>query len=101
MISCGEAVVSPRFQHITSRRPARLQHEAERLRAQGYAFDDEEAEIGVGCIGTVIYDATNSIVAGLSVSAPVERRKTEWVDDLLQAARQISEELGYRPDESN
>ncbi len=90
----------PAYTRNTINTPSRLQHEAERLRAQGYAFDDEEAEIGVGCIGAVIYDATNNIVAGLSVSAPIDRRKTEWVDNLLQAARQISEELGYRPDES-
>ena len=75
----------------------RLQKEAEQLRAQGYAYDDEEAEIGVGCIGALIYDATDNIVAGLSVSAPIERRKSDWVEILLHAARQISEELGYRP----
>jgi len=74
----------------------RLNKEAEQLRAQGYAFDDEEAEIGVGCIGALIYDASGNIVAGLSVSAPIERRQSEWIDNLLQAARQISEELGYR-----
>jgi DNA-binding IclR family transcriptional regulator len=74
-----------------------LQKEIDRLRTQGYAYDDEEAEIGVGCIGALIYDATDNIVAGLSVSAPIERRKPEWVEILLQAARQISEELGYRP----
>ena len=74
----------------------RLLKEAERLRAQGYAFDDEEAEIGVGCIGTLIYDASGSIVAGLSVSAPIERRQSDWVNNLLQAAGEISEQLGYR-----
>ena len=74
----------------------RLNKEAQQLRAQGYAFDDEEAEIGVGCIGALIYDSTGNIVAGLSVSAPIERRQSEWIDNLLQAARQISEELGYR-----
>ena len=74
----------------------RLNKEAQQLRTQGYAFDNEEAEIGVGCIGALIYDATGNIVAGLSVSAPIERRQSEWIDNLLQAARQISEELGYR-----
>jgi DNA-binding IclR family transcriptional regulator len=75
--------------------------EVEQLHAQGYAFDNEEAEIGVGCIGTLIYDATGNIVAGLSVSAPIERRQSEWVNNLLQAARQISEELGYHADPAN
>jgi len=75
--------------------PALLK-EAERLRTQGYAFDDEEAEIGVGCIGTLIYDHGANIIAGLSISAPIERRQSAWVDNLLQAAREISEEFGYR-----
>ncbi|MGD8933470.1 MAG: IclR family transcriptional regulator [Gammaproteobacteria bacterium] len=75
--------------------PALLQ-EAERLRSQGYAYDDEEAEIGVGCIGTLIYDASGNIIAGLSISAPIERRQASWANNLLQAAREISEELGYR-----
>jgi len=74
-----------------------LQNGAEQLRAQGYAYDDEEAEIGVGCIGALVYDATDNIVAGLSVSAPIERRKSDWIPILLKAAGQISEELGYRP----
>ena len=75
----------------------KLLNEANRIREQGYAYDNEEAEIGVGCIGTLIYDARGNIVAGLSVSAPIERRQDKWVERLLQAARQISEELGYRP----
>lgn len=77
--------------------PALLQQSAQ-IRKQGFAFDDEEAEIGVGCIGALIYDASGSIVAGLSVSAPIERRKREWAEMLQLAARQISEALGYRED---
>ena len=72
-----------------------LLREAERLRSQGYAYDDEEAEIGVGCIGTLIYDASGNIIAGLSISAPIERRQASWANNLLQAAREISAEFGY------
>jgi DNA-binding IclR family transcriptional regulator len=88
----------PSYTRNTINELPRLLEEAAMLRSQGYAFDDEEAEIGVGCIGTLIYDATGNIVAGLSVSAPIERRRNEWVDKLLAAAREISEEMGYRPD---
>ena len=87
----------PSYTRNTINDLGRLKKEAESLRRQGYAFDDEEAEIGVGCIGTLIYDATGSVIAGLSISAPIERRRTEWVDDLVEAAGKISEELGYRP----
>ncbi|MGV2873830.1 IclR family transcriptional regulator [Colwellia sp. E150_009] len=63
---------------------------------RGYAFDNEEAEMGVGCIGTLIYDKYGEVIAGLSVSAPIERRKNEWAKPLVKAAKSISTKLGYR-----
>jgi DNA-binding IclR family transcriptional regulator len=65
--------------------------------ARGYALDDEEAEIDVGCIGALIRDGQGNVVAGLSVSAPIERRRTAWVDDVITAADAISAKLGYKP----
>jgi len=61
---------------------------------QGYALDNEEAEIDVGCIGALLYDGTGKVVAGLSVSAPIERRRQAWVAEVQAAARQISAQLG-------
>lgn len=63
---------------------------------RGYGLDNEEAEIGVGCIGVVLYDSTGNITAGLSVSAPMERRRSEWVDDIKTVGEQISAQLGYK-----
>ncbi|WP_271270630.1 IclR family transcriptional regulator [Aliamphritea hakodatensis] len=63
--------------------------------AQGYALDNEEAEIDVGCIGVLLYDRTGNITAGLSVSAPIERRKNAWIEDLQAAGKAISAQLGY------
>lgn len=62
----------------------------------GYALDNEEAELGVGCIGTLIRDASGKVVAGLSVSAPIERRRDEWIKKIMQAGAQLSTQLGYR-----
>ncbi len=66
-------------------------------RARGYALDNEEAEIGVGCIGVLIRDASGAAVAGLSVSAPRERRQDAWIEQVQAAAGEISAALGYRP----
>lgn len=62
---------------------------------EGYAMDDEEAEIGVGCIGVLLLEKSGNVSAGLSVSAPIERRRDEWIEDLINAGREISQQLGY------
>lgn len=62
---------------------------------QGYAFDNQEAEEGVGCISALVYDAGGEVAGGLSISAPIERRRDEWIPLLKQAAKDISERLGY------
>lgn len=61
---------------------------------QGFAFDNEEAEEGVGCIGVLIYAEGKHVVGGLSISAPIDRRKDEWVKLVVDAGKQISERLG-------
>ncbi|MDX1812739.1 MAG: IclR family transcriptional regulator C-terminal domain-containing protein, partial [Gammaproteobacteria bacterium] len=60
----------------------------------GYAYDNEEAEEGVGCIGVLIYNKKKEVVAGLSISAPIERRKDDWVKLIKAAGQKISERLG-------
>jgi DNA-binding IclR family transcriptional regulator len=72
-----------------------LKVEARKDVAQGYALDNEEAELGVGCIGVVIRDGSGNVAAGLSVSAPIERRKEEWIPLVQEAGRRISARLGF------
>lgn len=56
----------------------------------GFAYDDEEAEAGVGCIGVLVHNEAGQIVAGLSISAPIERRRDEWVDLVKETARELA-----------
>lgn len=60
----------------------------------GFAYDDEEAETGVGCIGVLVHDDNGQIVAGLSISAPIDRRRDEWIDLLKNTALRLSARLG-------
>ena len=69
-----------------------MQHVSGCLRA-GFAYDDEEAEAGVGCIGILVHGNDGEIVAGLSISAPIERRRDEWVEALKATAQALSERL--------
>jgi len=66
-----------------------------RDRENGYALDNEEAELGVGCIGVLIRDGSGHVAAGLSVSAPIERRQADWVPLVVEAGRRISARLGF------
>lgn len=72
----------------------RLLHEVHQVSVDGCALDNEEAEEGVGCIGILIYDNTGSVVGGLSISAPIERRNDAWIPMVKDAAQRISERLG-------
>jgi IclR family acetate operon transcriptional repressor len=72
-----------------------LLKEVHECNTRGYALDNEEAELGVGCIGALIRGSNGEIVAGLSISAPIERRKDEWATLLQDSARIISQQMGY------
>lgn len=72
-----------------------LQKDLAFVREYGYARDNEELELGVRCIAAAIYDHTGSLVAGLSISAPVDRMQDGWSGLLMQAAASISSSLGY------
>jgi IclR family transcriptional regulator, carbohydrate utilization repressor len=59
------------------------------------AFDREELELGVRCIASSIYNDRGELVAGLSISAPTERLKTSWQEELMATTAYISAALGY------
>ncbi len=79
---------------------ARLERELSLVRARGYARDNEELELGVRCMAAAIRDDSGRLIAGLSISAPVDRLKDEWLEDLIATANDISGVLGYRVAES-
>ncbi|MDD3517200.1 MAG: IclR family transcriptional regulator [Chromatiales bacterium] len=86
----------PAYTPRTLNDPERLLAAADKALENGFAFDDEEAETGVGCIGALVRDGSGTAVAGLSISAPIERRRNEWAPLLIDAACRISERLGFR-----
>jgi DNA-binding IclR family transcriptional regulator len=55
---------------ITSR--AELEHELERIRERGYAYDEEEFSEGVGCVAAAAIE-NDVVIAAYTVSAPAER----------------------------
>jgi len=72
-----------------------LERELALVRRHGYSRDNEELELGVRCIAAGVYDDTGALLAGLSLSAPAERMRDDWIPVLLNTAAHISEALGY------
>jgi DNA-binding IclR family transcriptional regulator len=85
----------PAFTPRTLATVERLGNDIRRSLKRGYALDNEEAEPGVGCIGVLIRDAGGTAVGGLSISAPIERRRSEWVAEVAEAGRTLSRRLGF------
>ena len=82
---------------ITTRQD--LEREIAESRARGWAYDNEECEIGARCIAFPIYNYTGKIVAAFSVTGLVARMSDAFLDSRLEllkeTAAQISRELGY------
>jgi len=76
-----------------------LIEELETVRLQGYAYDNEECEMGLRCVAAPIYDYSERIIAGLSISGPTVRMEQDilhrHLDLILPVAKQISINLGY------
>jgi len=72
--------------------------EMEKIRATGFAFDDEEKNPGMRCIAAPILNFFGEAVAGISVSGPTHRmtlaRTEEISNAVMQAAVTLSHGLG-------
>lgn len=73
-----------------------LRHELDRVRAQGFALDDEEQELGVRCVAVPVPTSTPWCRLALSVSGPTERMSRERAVTVVPDLRRIAEDLGRR-----
>ena len=76
-----------------------LREELERVRARGFAIDDEENEAGVRCIGAVVPDSRGEALGAISVSAPAGRmtlaRAKQTGPRVVAAGQEIARRLGH------
>jgi len=86
----------PQFTRNTLTTVGALQKDLDRIRRNGYAVDNEEAELGVRCIGAGVRNDAGALVAGLSVSAPADRMKSAWSGLVKDTAEKISRSIGHR-----
>jgi DNA-binding IclR family transcriptional regulator len=74
-----------------------LERDLERIQRQGYATDNEEAEIGVRCVAAGIRDDAGRLIAALSLSTPADRMKPQWGPLVKETADRISRAIGHQP----
>lgn len=89
-----------RYTEHTLTTKAGLTAELDAAVSLGYAVVVEEFETGLNAIAAPILDYTGKTTAALSISGPVyrfdETRMRAIVPDVLAAAAEISEKMGYR-----
>ncbi len=91
-----------RFTEHTITEPLALASELQRVRAAGYAYDDEEHEAGVRCVAAPVFDAQGRVAAAVSVSGPSVRLTDNRMEGLralvVGSAGEISAKLGFASD---
>lgn len=72
----------------------------ETIRRAGIAYDEEEHETGIHCIAAPVYSHNRSLVAGISVTAPVYRvsraQLDKWAGLVQAAAAAIMDDMAFR-----
>ena len=80
---------------------ARMKDELARVKATGYAVNDEELLPGYLVLAAPVLDSSRRTVGAVSVTLPVDRehseRKSLYAVLLCEAARTTSIQLGYIP----
>jgi IclR family transcriptional regulator, KDG regulon repressor len=77
-----------------------LERHLETVRAQGFAYDEEERAIGIRCVAAPIHDHNGDVVASMSISGAAFRMVGAHLEEsrvaVVDGAAAISEELGWR-----
>jgi len=67
-----------------------LRAELERIRRDGYAVDDEEAEPGGRCIAAPVRDDRGEIIAAVSITGPSTRMKSDRIGPLAAIVMRVA-----------
>jgi DNA-binding IclR family transcriptional regulator len=93
----GRTGLARRTEH-TIVRVGDLMSELGRVKARGYAIDDEENEVGIRCVAAPVFDNQGRVVGGLSISTLAYEFSFADAEAaaplVIEAARAISSSLG-------
>lgn len=98
-----EAVIAAGLVARTSRtdvNPRNLRRALEQARAQGYAMEDEQSEMGMRSLAAPIRDSEGRVVAAVGIAGPMQRMSDEamarFAPLVVDTANVISARLGFR-----
>ena len=81
--------------------PATLRQHLEVIHHQGFAFDEQEIQVGLRCVASPVRSLCGDVIAAVSVAGPSQRLTSQvmraLVGPVTEAACRISEELAARP----
>ncbi len=65
----------------------------DRIRANGFALDDQEHELGITCVAIAVPDLLGNIAAAISVAAPSVYMSQERIESLVALLQEVQPEL--------
>lgn len=77
-----------------------LRERISRIEDQGYEISSNMRNVGVTGIAAPIYDSEGQVNASISLVGPsdrIDQHKEDWIQEVLQAAADISNLVGYHP----
>jgi DNA-binding IclR family transcriptional regulator len=96
VIAAGLVARTPR----TDVNPRNLVRALEQVRAQGYAMEDEQSEMGMRSLAAPIRDSEGRVVAAVGIAGPMQRLSDEAIARfaplVVNTANVISARLGFR-----
>jgi len=64
-----------------------------RVRAQGYAVDDEENSIGARCLAVPVFDEHGAVVAAIGLSGTISQLESENIPRVAELARETARRI--------
>jgi DNA-binding IclR family transcriptional regulator len=86
-----------RFTEMTISTTAQLREKLAAVRRDGYAVSDQQIEMITKSIAAPIRDATDTVIAALSIVVPVQTDSHTLIPAVRAAGQGISRAMGWRP----
>lgn len=85
-----------RYTEYTLTTKEELKQELAKIRKRGFAYDEQERELGARCVAFPIYNDKGKVVSGMSVTGPDNRMTDEVIAPKIEEFRRITMEISHK-----